>query len=207
VYCPRCGTPNEPDDRFCSACGVALRTSGSKEAESGTRKWLDRWIGTTKRARWISGATALALIVAIVSFFALKTDDEGEPDAYTLAAEQICFDAKRQIFLAGQRSRMRPEGASAFAHTLLPAISEWRLRMGNLAAPADRRAEAAQLESALREVEVRVAELARTAGAPSRKRTLAAAARADRASTGVEEAVAALGLDECAAVKLGVVPE
>lgn len=210
MYCPRCGTPNEAGDRFCSSCGAALRDTEAPREETTLRERVGRWVGTTRRTRWISAATVLAIAVAIASFIALDSKDDGIPrDGYTLAAERICLEAKREIFLVGKRLRSGadPESTSAFARSLLPAVSDWRLRLAELEVPPDRKEDAARLIAALREVEVRIAKLARTARASNPQRTLAMAARADEASTAVEEAIPPLGLDECAAVKLGFIPE
>lgn len=210
MHCPRCGTPNEAGDRFCSACGTPLRRDDPSPRGASARERVGKLVGTTRRARWISAATAIAIVVAIASFIVLEPDDDEIPrDTYTLAAEGICLDAKQQISVTGQRFRASAdsESASAFARDLLPAVSGWRLQFANLEVPSDREEEVAQLAAALREVEVRIARLARTAGASNPKRTAASAARADEASTAVEEAVASLGLDECASVRLGVIPE
>ena len=210
MYCPRCGTPNEAGDRYCSACGAALHREDPAPGGGSARERISGLVGTTRRARLISTVTVLAIVVAIVSFIALDPgDDEIPRDDYTLAAERICLDAKQQIFATGQRLRARGSsgGASAFARDLLPAVSGWRLRFTELEVPADRSNEAAQLAAALREVEARIAKLARAARASDSERVVASAARADEASTAVEEAVSSLGLDECASVSLGFVPD
>jgi hypothetical protein len=211
VYCPRCGTSNEDGDRYCSACGTALGREDSAQGGKSARERIGGLVGTTRRARLISAVTTLAVVVAVVSFIVLDPDDGEIPrDDYTLAAEQICLNAKQEIFATGQRFRAggNAGGASAFARNLLPAVSGWRLRFEELEVPADRSGEAVQLAAALREVEARIAKLARAAAASDPERVVAnAAARADEASTAVEEAVASLGLDECASVQLGVVPD
>jgi zinc-ribbon domain len=210
VYCPRCGTPNEAGDRYCSACGTALSQEDSPAGGRSARERLGNLVGTTRRARAISTATALAVVVAIVAFIALDPDDGIPRDDYTLAAERICLNAKREIYATGQRFRAGGSegGASAFARDLLPAVSSWRLRFAKLEEPADRSDEAAQLATALGEVERRIAKLARAAETSDPERVVASAgARADEASTKVEEAVSSLGLDECASVLLGVVPD
>jgi hypothetical protein len=210
VYCPRCGTPNEAGDRYCSACGAALGRDDPAPRRASVGERIGRLVGTTRRARLATGATALAIVVAVVSFAALEPGDDGIPrDGYTLAAERICLDAKRQIFAVGQRLRARgaSESAGAFARSLLSAVTGWRLGFEKMKAPRDREEEAAQLVAALREVEVRIAQLARVAGASDPRRTAASAARADEASTAVEEAVSSLGLEECARVKLGFTPD
>lgn len=211
MHCPRCGTPNEPGDRFCSSCGATLGRSGDTEPQHASpRERLAGAIGTTRRARFITLATAVAIAVAVASFIALEPDDEGIPrDDYTLSAERICLDAKAQILSAGQRFRASTasESTSEFARSMLPAVTAWRLQFAKLAVPEDRTEEAARLASALREVEARIAGLARVAQGASSERTVASAARADEASTAVEEAVASLGLEECAKFRLGVVPD
>lgn len=211
MYCPRCGTPNEPGHRYCSACGTALSQEDSPAGGRSARERLSNLVGTTRRTRAISAATALAVVAAIAAFIALDPDDGEIPrDDYTLAAERICLNAKREIYAAGQRFRAGGSegGASAFARDLLPAVSSWRLRFSELEVPADRSDQAAQLATALREVELRIAGLARAAETADPERVVASAgARADEASTKVEEAVSSLGLEECASVLLGVVPD
>ncbi|HEX7243963.1 MAG TPA: hypothetical protein VF245_00170 [Solirubrobacterales bacterium] len=174
------------------------------------RERLAGLVGTTRRARWITAATAVAIVVAVIAFLTLPTDDQGIPrDEYTLAAEQICLEAKRQILASSRLARAGedPAGTSEYARALLPAVSGWRLQLDDLEVPADRKEQAAQLTAALKEAEARIAGLVRTAEEGNRRRTLASAAAADDASTRVEEAVAALGLEECAELRLGTVPE
>jgi hypothetical protein len=210
VHCPRCGTPNEPGDRYCSSCGAVLREARGPRREATARERIAGLVGSTRRARWLTLGTAVAIVIAVVAFVALPTDDGGIPrDEYTLAAEQICLAAKRQMLATGQRARAGDDsaGTSEYARELLPAVSGWRLQLAELAVPPDRANEAAALIAALRVAETRIASLARVAEAGNRRRTLAAAAAADDASTRVEEAVTALGLEECAELRLGTVPE
>lgn len=210
MHCPRCGTPNEPGDRYCSSCGAVLRELREPQREATTRERIAGLVGATRRARWVTAATALAVVVAVVAFIALPTDEQGIPrDEYTLAAEQICLDAKREMLATSRLARERDSSTatSEYARALLPAVSGWRLELDELEVPADREAEAADLTAALKVAEARIASLARTAETGNRRRTLTTAAAADDASTRVEEAVAALGLDECAELRLGTVPE
>lgn len=173
------------------------------------RERIAALVGTTRRARWTTASTALAIAVAVVSFILLRTDESDIPrDKYTRAAEAICLSAKREILATGRLSRTRAESSSTsdYARGLLPAVSGWRLQLDELEAPSDREDEAANLIAALQEAEVRIARLARVAEGGNRRRTLASAASADDASTSVEDAVAALGLDECAELRLGTTP-
>jgi hypothetical protein len=146
----------------------------------------------------VSAATALAIIVAIVAFVTLKPKDEGIPrDAYTVAADHLCMNAKRQIVAAGR------EGGGEFARRLVPIVVNWRERLAELQAPSDRIEQVAHLDLALREVEIEVASLARISEGGRRSPILAQAKRADAASGAVEQAVSELGLSECAAATIG----
>lgn len=149
----------------------------------------------------------LALIVAVVAFFALGEDDEEAipRDAYTIAADRMCIAAKRQI-VALQREGLKgetPDIASG-ARNLLPVVAEWRSDFDSLQVPADRSEQARDLDAALQEVEREIGALARVAADSEREEILAQAAEADEASTAVEEAVADLGLGQCSSLTIGL---
>lgn len=202
MHCPRCGSPNEPGDRYCAACGANLGHGGEAEEERSARERLSSLLGSDRRARFVSVATIVALAVAVVGFFALASDDDSIPrDRYTLAAERSCLQAKRQIVAAGK------EGGGAYARQLVPIAVSWREALAETPPPADRRRQARDLDLALREVEIEAAALTRASEAGDRARTLAIAKRTDLASAEVEEAIAALGLSECASATLGFLPE
>lgn len=209
MYCPRCGTPNEPGDRFCSSCGASLRkTEPATEAGRRPRAQLRRLVGETRRARLITAGTALAIVVAIAGFVALSPDDE-EPiprDSYTLAAERICLSTKRQI-VAAEQSAVRQGGKQAtggVARALVPIVAAWRAEMDTLKTPEDRAEQVEELDRALREVEIQVAKLALVAESGSGADILAQAKRVDTETARVEAAIAALGLEECAAETFGI---
>jgi hypothetical protein len=208
VHCPRCGTPNEPGDRFCSACGASLEPSAAPVERRSARDRLSRVIGTTRRARLVSIATAVAVAAAVAAFIALKPSGHSIPrDAYTIAADRLCLDAKGEIISAEQRfGRPGTRDTSAFAHELVPIVEAWRSKVGKLAVPPDRVELARELEAALLEAEIQIAALARVAAKGNEKVTLVSARRADAASAGVEEAVAALGLTQCANATIGFSP-
>jgi zinc-ribbon domain len=210
VYCPRCGAQNEPHDRYCSACGAGLRGDRGSEQSRSPRERLAALIGTTRKARLLTAATALAIVVAIAAFIALDPDDDEIPrDGYTVAADQICLDSKRGI-VAARLVFQRQPGAidpGAFARTLVPVVGRWRAQLNELTVPLDRVVEAQALETALLEAEVRIAKLARIAARGGQEETLASARRADEASSAVEEAASDLGLDECANAAIGFTPD
>lgn len=173
------------------------------------RERLGRVIGTTRRARLVSAATAVAVAVAVAAFIALEPSEHTIPrDAYTIAADQLCLDAKSEIIAAEQRFGRRGgnRDTSVFAHELVPIVAAWRSKVGKLAVPSDRVELAGELEAALLEAEIQIAALARVAAKGNEKVTLVSAKRADAASAGVEEAVAALGLSRCAAETIGLSP-
>jgi hypothetical protein len=200
VYCPRCGTPNESGDRFCSACGTELREAAQAEQRS-IRERISALIGTTRKARIITTATAVAVVIAVAGFIALKPAKDTFPrDAYTIEAEEICLSAKRQI-VAVERA-----GGADFAGALVPIVVSWRSQMQSLTAPEDRVSQAEQLQDALLAAELRVARLARVPPSDSH-RVLVSARRADAASAEVEEAVSSLGLSECAEATIGLAPQ
>jgi hypothetical protein len=214
VYCPRCGTPNEPGDRFCSSCGAQLEQAEDPAAPAEGRpagKRASALFGTTRRARLVSAATVIAVAVAVAAFIALDPaeDDEGTipRDAYTVTADGICLVAKRQIIATERRSLSRGAETSEVAAALLPIVATWRSEFQALDTPSDRTEQASELDSALRGVELGIGQLARIAARGDQGQTLASAKRADEAATRVEEAITPLGLSQCSRLTIGLTPD
>ncbi|MFN8215403.1 MAG: zinc ribbon domain-containing protein [Solirubrobacterales bacterium] len=208
MYCRRCGTPNEPGDRYCSSCGAALGEAGEAGPRPSFRDRLGRLAGSSPRARLVTAATAVAIVVAIVAFVALKPAKEGIPrDAYTVEADRLCLESKRDIVAieSGVTAAGGAAAVSTMGRELVPVIAAWRHQFDELEPPAGRGQLADDLDAALVEAEARLGALALVdPNAPAE--TVAAARRADAASTAVEEAVAALGLSECAEATIGFNP-
>jgi hypothetical protein len=205
VLCPRCGTPNEPGDRYCSSCGATLKGSTEPEQPVSARERIQRLVGTTRRARLVTAATVVAILVAIAAFIAIDpAEDEIPRDAYTVAADRLCLESKRSIVTI-ERS-LTPQGTEMVARELVPVVAAWRSQLNELNPPADRKDLARELEAALLQAEVQIAGLARVAEGGSQRQIVAKAGEADAASTEVEEAVAALGLAECAEAAIGLAP-
>jgi hypothetical protein len=145
----------------------------------------------------------LALVVAVVAFIALKPADDSIPrDSYTVAADQICLDAKTQILAV--EGKARAGATAALARELVPIVATWRAGFEGLEAPTDRADLAQDLEAALLEAEAKIAGLGRVADQSDKREIVVSAEEADAASAKVEEAVASLGLSECAAAAIGL---
>jgi hypothetical protein len=150
----------------------------------------------------VSVATIGAVVIAMIAFVTLgQSNGKTIPrDAYTITADQMCIGAKHQI-VAVENGGF--EAGAAGARQLLPVVSEWRSKFDALKVPSDRIEEARALDAALKEVELQIAALARTAASANRKQILAQAETANNASTAVEEAVEALGLSHCSRLTIG----
>jgi hypothetical protein len=108
--------------------------------------------GTTRRARIVSALTATAVVIAVVGFIALKPSEDSIPhDAYTIAADRMCLQAKHQIVAAERQSLKRAgqDGSGDFARTLVPIITEWHSEFSVLGVPSDRADQVLALNSAL----------------------------------------------------------
>ena len=214
MFCPRCGAPREEGARFCPACGADL--SGADAPKRPKQSWRSRLaglVGNTRKARLVTLATVLAVAVAVVAFIAIEPDESSEEaqiprDAYTIAADRICIQAKREI-AASERESLRAGPSAepgAFAQALVPIVIGWRSHFEDLQVPSDRVELARTLNTALREVEVEIAALARVAQEGDKAETVARAQQVDEGTSRVETAVADLGLDRCARLRLGSTP-
>ena len=199
MYCPRCGTENQPENRFCVSCGSEL--AGDSKAKSlPPRERIARLVGTTPRARLLSAATALALLVAIAAFLALKPseDDGARNTSFTRAADRICVEQMGTVAALEQQALQKGgQDVGAFASALVSVVAEWRFAVQDLpASPLD--AEAAHaLDSALLDALIRAGALARVARTGSSGEIAEEARRVDEASVEVGHQIEQLGLDRC----------
>ena len=156
-------------------------------------------IGTSPRARKITGATVAVLAIAIVAFLALDpAEDAATGDAYILAADDACVQAKKEIVAAGRQAV--GQGPGTAASDLIPIVVAWRADLGALETPGDDAAQARALDTALRDVEIDAGALARVARDGSQKQLAEAAATLNTQTGVVEEAISELGLTRCARV-------
>jgi zinc-ribbon domain len=202
MYCSRCGTQNEPGDRFCSSCGASLRGSDPEaRPRRSPRERLAALIGTSRKARLTTLGTAVALAVAVAAFIALKPSEEEAKiprDAYTIAADNMCVTAKHKIVAVERKALAEPGKGDAALSQLVPVVSGWRGEFEAMRVPTDRVEQARHVSEALRQVEIQLSGLSLAADQGESAGALASAKKVDEASAGVERAIAELGLSHCA---------
>ncbi len=211
MYCPACGHENPDSNRFCTSCGVdlaALREPGRETKAGGPGSRLPMLLGSTRRERLVTAGTVVAILVAVVAFFALDTGEE-EPldDPYTLAADAQCVAAKEAVAARAGRLGARGTSVEDYASALSEQLLVWRSEFNAIAPPPDRAAAAEQLSADLLGVSSAFAALAEAGRSGDGERVESAAADVD-ASTGVlEQTVADLGLSDCDALGVRLAPD
>ncbi len=145
--------------------------------------------------------TVLAIAVAIAAFAVLPAKHGIPRDAYTIAADRICVNAKKQIGGTAERALRRPGLArtNAYASGIVLAVAEWRSAFGDLSPPTDRASLAELSDTALRDVEIGAGGLA--LAAQRRSSDVLSRARAlDTQTQTVDRTIASLGLSDCAQI-------
>jgi hypothetical protein len=207
MYCSRCGTQNEPGDRFCSSCGASLQDGDEeRKPQRSLRQRLTALVGTSRNAQLTTLGTVVALAVAIAAFIVLKpaAEDSGEipRDSYTIAADNMCVGAKQKI-VAVEREALGGEGGDTALARLVPVISGWRGEFEAMRVPTDRVEQARHVSEALRQVEIQLSGLTLAADEGKSGGAVASATKVDEASTKVEAAISELGLTHCARQTIG----
>jgi hypothetical protein len=200
VFCPRCGTENPDDNRFCVSCGTQLKGAGAAAApKKGIKERAVGLIGRSRKERLITGGIVLAVVIAVISLLSLDTDDEtAAPSAATDAA---CVNAKRAVAKAATDARGGGiQGVQLYAADVIVALLDFRQAVLE-AEPASTAKDDVVVE--LRQAAIETGGLARLAreGAGPRQVT-AQATRIDAATQGLDEAIADLGLSRCAQVRI-----
>ena len=205
MHCPRCGHENEDDSGFCTNCGSTLLGDSVAEEKPSSRERLRSLIGTTRAARIATAGTGVLIVIAIVSFIALKSGDEIPRDSYTIAADGLCVDAKHKIATAGQHALESggPSAGRTYAKELIPIVAEWRMGFNDLVPPQDRAEMAAALSDSLLQVLIQSGALARLPRQSPPGELVQQSERVDQASQSVESAIRLLGLDDCAHLSIG----
>jgi hypothetical protein len=200
VFCPRCGTENPNDNRFCVSCGTQLKGAG---AATGPRKGIKEralsLIGRSRKERLITGGVVLAIVIAVISLLSLDTDEE--TPAPSAATDAACANAKRAVAKAATEARGGgSEGVQQYAADVIVALLDFRQTVleGEPASSARD-----DLVVDLRQAAIETGGLARLAreGAGPTQLT-AQATRIDAATQGVDAASDDLGLTECAEVRI-----
>jgi hypothetical protein len=206
MFCPRCGTENDAGNRFCVSCGAEMSklSSGAPAEKLSLGQRLQHLIGTSRRARLLSAATAAAIVIAIIAFAALKPKDDNSipQDAYLRTLDASCVEEKERVSsLELETLATRPPNVEEFAADLVRAVTEWRLNIQSGPPPSVHAEGVAVLEAALLNVLIEAGALARVTrdGAPAR--AIAGQAQAiDAATAEVDRAIQTLGLSRCNAV-------
>jgi hypothetical protein len=207
MYCPHCGVENEQGNRYCVGCGSELARSGTPPARSlGPREWIERLIGTTRRARLLSAATVGAVVIAIVAFVLLEPGaDTAAEDSFTALADRTCVTHKQTIAALEWQVAQRQVGVSAFAGALVSVVEEWRQDLQRSPVPPKHAEGVQALNSALLDVVIEAGALARIARGGDSAQTLTQAGLVDEATARVGRTVDDLGLSNCSEVEIGPV--
>jgi hypothetical protein len=202
MYCPNCGAENDSSNRFCVNCGSELSIKKETAATARSpRERLVQLVGTTPRARLITAATAIAIVVAIVAFLSLDSDDDATgSNPYLQRLDQSCVTEKERIIALEQQtlSGGSPD-LQAFASVLVASLAEWRANLRREPPPPDSAAAVESLEVALVETLIRSGKLARSIREEAAVDAISRQAEeVDEATTRVDQTIEDLDLSNCA---------
>lgn len=82
--CPRCGTPREPDQRYCLECGLALPSVAGR-LPSMRRRWIRRLGWYPGDWVWVSLLTLLVAILGAAAAIVLTQESEAKGNTFTAA--------------------------------------------------------------------------------------------------------------------------
>jgi zinc-ribbon domain len=202
MHCPNCGAENDASHRFCVNCGSEL--SAKKDPAASPRSPKDRLaqlVGTTPRARLITAATGVAILVAVVAFLSLDSDDDATGSSpYLQRLDRACVTEKERIIALEQQtlSGGTPD-LQAFASVLVSSLAEWRQNLRLEPPPPSAAAAVDSLEAALVETLIRSGRLARSIREEAAVDAISRQAEeVDEATTGVDRVIENLDLSNCA---------
>lgn len=215
MFCPRCGTENDDDNRFCVSCGAALAAQKPRPEAGATGEGpvageppsapnrLAEAIGTNRRARIITALTVLAVAIAVVAFIVLRSNDSegGVPqDAYLRQLDSQCVAEKTRISeLAAATLQPQSAGFTVYVEYLVRDVTEWHANLQSSPPPAVHEEGVRAVEGALLEVLIAAGRLSTAVRQGSHAQIVRTAARVDAATGELDPALAFLGLERCAA--------
>jgi hypothetical protein len=207
MHCPNCGVENNDGNRFCIGCGSSLskRSSSAATPPASLKERAGRLLGTTRKARLLTVATAVAILIAIVAFIALTPGDESGEDPFLQGVDQACVAEKERIStLERETLRQRPPNLEAFASVLVTIVAEWRSDLQSTSAPPTHTEGVQALSSALRKVLIDAGGLARVVREGHPVAAIETQAGAiDEATAGADQAIEDLGLADCQDLSVG----
>ncbi|MGN6257525.1 MAG: hypothetical protein ACTHN3_07225 [Solirubrobacterales bacterium] len=161
-------------------------------------------MGTTTRARVVTAGTLVALAIAAIAFLSLNSSETGSSSPYLEALDRACVAEKERIVsLERETLRAHPADLRGFASTLVAVVAEWRAALHKEQAPATESPGIKRLEDALLQTLIQAGVLARLTREPGSPTAIAKQAGAvDEATAEVDQAISALGLTECADLKV-----
>jgi zinc-ribbon domain len=204
VFCQRCGAENERSSRYCSSCGAELRREPRPAPGiAGVRARVSRFVGRSRRERYLTLSTVALLVVAVGAFVALEDDDDAEePDAAQIAeVDRGCLAAKEAV-AAAATDAVSPGGGGAAGYGLAVVQSTLDFREIVRTLPVGDSG-VSDLDRTLRDAAIgagTLARLARQGAAPAELR--AQQAELDRRFIAVDEAIEAVGLPRCRGVAI-----
>lgn len=201
MYCPHCGAENESHNRFCVNCGSSLSPGGDGSQPATFKQRVRMLIGTDRLTQMVTLGTIAALVIAVIAFLSLKTNEEGaDESAYLQALDRSCVAEKERVIrLEEETLRQQPPDLQEFASVLVTIVAEWRADLESRPAPAEYAIKVQTLERSLLRILIEAGALARLAREETAAARLATQAKVVDEATGESNAaIEGLGLETCA---------
>jgi hypothetical protein len=197
------GSRAEPDQAEGSA-GVGGGPPATPAPASAAPSRFEEVIGTSRRARIVTALTVLALAVAVVAFFVLRSNDsEGgvAQDTYLRSLDRQCVQEKARLSaLEAETLEQKAPDFATFVNFLVRDVTEWHSNLQATPPPPEHEAGVREVEGALLEVLIEAGRLGTAVRRGSQTEIVKAAERVDAATGQVDPALEYLGLQRCAAM-------